>query len=240
LLQANLHLVASAGRSVAETILELKENRSEDVDRSTGEGIVTSGLAKQAAYDNSTRVTSDSMSTGLLLKLQKTDPQFKDVECAVTFTGKQTTEAYESLGVVEFSPGLPAGVNPRASLATYDLELGQERSFRVRAKVNRAGKDWFPQGTEADVTVTFKRVAADQRSTPGMPTTAPQVSADVAYEMTTTSPIGEVWKLGLTKRQVFFINTSERDLVGALSDMGRKDPKMKTEFPPVFAVPVYD
>jgi hypothetical protein len=125
-------------------------------------------------------------------------------------------------------------------LATYDLELGQERSFRVRAKVNRAGKDWFPQGTEADVTVTFKRVAADQRSTPGMPTTAPQVSADVAYEMTTTSPIGEVWKLGLTKRQVFFINTSERDLVGALSDMGRKDPKMKTEFPPVFAVPVYD
>jgi hypothetical protein len=238
LMQANVHIVASAGRSVAETILSLKENKSEDVDPATGIGRITTDLAKQNAYDNSTRVTGEGMSTGLLLKLQKSDPQFKDIECAVTFTGKQTTESYESVGIVEFTPGLPNALNPKASIATYDLEIGASRSFTVKAKVLKAGKDWLPEGTETDVTVTFKKVAPDQRSTPGMPAGAPSINADVAYEMVTTSPAGDVWKMGLTKRQVYFVNSANRELVGALSEMGRKDPKMKTEFPPAFAVPV--
>ncbi len=237
LMQANVHIVASAGRSVAETLLQLKENKSDDVDKD-GVGRITTDLAKQAAYDNSTRVTSDSMSTGLLLKLQKTDERFKDVECAVTFTGKQTTETADSIGVVEFTPGIPNAVNPRASIATYDLELGASRSFTVKAKVIKAAKDWLPEGTETDVTIAFKRVPSDQKSAAGMPANAPAVTADVAYEMITTSPAGDVWKMGLSKRQIFYINTTDRDLVGALSDMGRKDPKLKTEFPPVFAVPV--
>ena len=237
LMRANLHVSASAGRSVAETILELKENKSDDVDAS-GNGRITSDMAKQAAYDNSTRVTSESMSTGLLLKLQKSDPQFKDIECAVTFTGKSTTETYNSMGIVEFTPGIPNALNPRASMATYDLELGASRSFTVKAKVIKAAKDWLPEGTETDVTITFKRVSPDQKSTPGMPAGAPQINADLAYEMTTTATAGDAWRLGLSKRQVFFVNTSERDLVGALADMGRKDPKLKAEFPPAFAVPV--
>lgn len=240
LMQANVHIVAGAGRSVAETILELKENKSEDVDPATGKGRITTDMARQQAYDNSTRITSDSMSTGLLLKLQRNDPQFKDIECAVTFTGKQTTESFESVGVVEFTPGLPGALNPKASIATYDLELGNSRTFNVKAKVLRAGKDWFPEGTETDVTVTFKRIQPDQKSVSGMPANAPTVNADIAYEMVTTATAGEVWKLGLNRRQVYFVNTAERDLVGALSDMGRKDPKTKTEFPPAFAVPVSD
>lgn len=237
LLQANVHIVASSGRSVSETLLELKENKSDDVDNK-GYGRVTTDMAKQAAYDNSSRVTSDSMSTGVLLKLQKSDERFKDIECAVTFTGKQTTETAASVGVVEFYPGIPNAVNPKASLATYDLELGASRSFTVKARIIKAAKDWLPEGTETDVTVSFKRVPADQKSATGMPANAPSVNADVAYEMITTSPAGDVWKLGLSKRQIFYINTTDRQLVGALSDMGRVDPKLKTEFPPVFAVPV--
>lgn len=239
LLQANVHIVASSGRSVSETLLELKENKSGDVD-DKGYGRITTDMAKQAAYDNSNRITTEGMSTGMLLKLQKTDERFKDIECAVTFAGKQTTESYGSTGVVEFTPGLPGALNPKASMATYDLELGASRSFTVKAKVLKAGKDWLPEGTETDVTVTFKRVSADPKAAAGIPANAPAVNADLAYEMTATSPAGEAWKLGLSKRQVFYINTADRTLVGALSDMGKKDPKMKTEFPPAFAVPVND
>lgn len=231
-LEANVHAFSTAGSSLTETIVKVKENKSEDGGR------VTTDMAALSAYNASNRITAEAMSNGLLLKLQKTDPMFSGVECAVSFTGKSTTETAEGVGTVEFSPGLPTAVNPMASLATLDSEIGASRAFTAKANVLAAGKDWAPVGTSVDVTATIKKITGGPQSVSGMPQNAPAITSDVAYEVVMTSSLGDVSKIGLSKRQVFFINTQSKSLTGVLVETGNYDPKLKKEYPPTVAVPV--
>jgi hypothetical protein len=71
-----------------------------------------------------------------------------------------------------------------------------------------------------------------------MPADAPQINTDAAYEATTVIEGHEAKKFGLSRRQVFFINTTERKLVGALDDSGQVNPADKKELPPNFAYPI--
>jgi hypothetical protein len=71
-----------------------------------------------------------------------------------------------------------------------------------------------------------------------MPADAPQINPDAAYEATTVVEGHEAKKFGLSRRQVFFINTAERKLVGALDDSGQVNPADKKELPPNFAYPI--
>ncbi len=231
-LEANVHATAGGGSSVMETIIKVKENKSDDGGR------LTNDMAAVAAYNASSRVQTESMSTGLLLKLQKTDPMFKGIECGVTFTGKSTTETVEGVGSVEFSPGLPLAVNPKAAITTLDSEIGSSRTFTAKARVLASGKDWASVGTETDVTVTIKKISGNYKSVAGLPSDAPAITSDLAYEITATSPLGDVSKIGISKRQVFFLNTQTKSLAGVLVEMGKFDEKLKREYPPVFAVPV--
>ena len=237
-LQAELHIKASAGRSTQETNVKIANRVAGDQTPNHPEGLFSKPEAEKAAAEASQRVTSWGMSSGLLLMLQKTDPMFKNVLCSVGFTSKQKVEAITGNGLVVFEPGLPTSVNPRASAATLQSEIGESRSFSAMATIKQSAKDWAPAGTSARVTVTFKKISPNQKSVAGMPSDAPAINPDVAYEATTVVEGHEPKKFGLSRRQVFFINTAERKLVGALDDSGQVNPADKKELPPNFAYPV--
>jgi len=229
-LQADVHISASSGESIQDTIVSLVKLESDD------NGRFSKAEAEKAAAENSERNTSWGMSSGLLLKLQKIDPNFKNILCSVGFTAKQKKETINGTGLVIFEPGLPTAVNPRASMQTYDSELGASRSFAAVATIKQQGKDWAPVGTQATITVTFKKISPDPKSVAGMPAGAPAVDADVAFEALTTASGGQdVALFGLSKRQVFFINTKNRQLVGAMDDSGKLNPVDKKAMPANFA-----
>lgn len=237
-LQAELRVKASAGQSTQEANVKVAKLISDDQTKNHPNGWFSEGEAKKAAAEASRRVTSWGMSSGLLLMLQKTDPMFKNVLCSVGFTSKQKLEAITGNGMIVFEPGLPTSVNPRASAATLAAEIGESRSFSAMATIKQAAKDWAPAGTTARVTVTFKKISPTPKSVAGMPADAPQINPDAAYEATTVVEGHEAKKFGLSRRQVFFINTAERKLVGALDDSGQVNPADKKELPPNFAYPI--
>lgn len=237
-LQAEVRVKASAGQSSQEQNVKVAKLVADDQTPNHPEGWFSKAEAEKAAAEASQRVTSWGMSSGLLLLLQRTDPNFKDILCSVGFTSKQKLEAITGNGMVLFAPGLPTSVNPRASATTLAKEIGESRSFTAIATIRQAAKDWAPVGTEAKVTVTFRKVSNNQKSISGMPSDAPSINADLVYEATTVVEGHEAKNFGLARRQVFFINTSERKLVGVLADSGQLNPADKTELPPNFAYPL--
>jgi len=239
-LQGNLQVRATAGLSTQETNVKVVKLVADDQTPDHPEGLFSKAEAEKAAAENSQRLTSWGMSSGLLLLLQKSDPIFKNVLCSVGFTSKQKLESITGNGLVTFEPGLPTALNPRASAATLSSELGDSRSFSATATIKQAAKDWAVAGTSAKVTVTFRKISPDPKSVNGMPTNAPAINPDVAYEATTVVEGHDAKKFGLSRRQVFFLNTSERRLVGALDDSGQLNPADKKELPPNFAYPVGD
>jgi hypothetical protein len=239
-LQGNLQVRATAGLSTQETNVKVVKLVADDQTPDHPEGLFSKAEAEKAAAENSQRLTSWGMSSGLLLLLQKSDPNFKNVLCSVGFTSKQKVESITGNGLITFEPGLPTSVNPKASAATLASELGDSRSFSATATIKQAAKDWAGAGTSAKVTVTFRKISPDPKSVNGMPTNAPAINPDLAYEATTVVEGHDAKKFGLSRRQVFFINTSERRLVGALDDSGQLNPADKKELPPNFAYPVGD
>lgn len=236
-LQADVRIRASAGQSTQETKVTVANLVSDDQTINNPQGKFSRAEAEKAAAEASQRVTSWGMSSGLLLMLQKSDPMFRNVLCAVGFTSRQKLESITGNGLVTFEPGLPTSINPRSSAANLDAEIGESRSFSAIATIKQAAKDWAPAGTTAKVTVTFRKINPDQKSVAGMPASAPSINPDVAYEATTVVEGHDAKKFGLSRRQVFFVNTAERRLVGALDDSGQLNPADKTELPPNFAYP---
>lgn len=237
-LQGEVRVRATAGQSTQETKVSVAKLVADDQTKKHPEGRFSKAEAEKAAAEASQFVTSWGMSSGLLLMLQKTDPNFKNVLCSVGFTSKQKVEALTGDGLIVFEPGLPTSVNPRASRATLESEIGASRSFSATATIKQAAKDWAPAGTTAKVTVTFKKVDPNPKNIAGVPSGAPAVNADIAYEATTVVEGHSALKFGLSRRQVFFINTTERKLVGAMDDSGQLNPADKKELPPNFAYPV--
>jgi len=237
-LQADLRVHATAGLTTQETNVKVVKLVADDQTPDHPEGLFSKAEAEKAAAENSKRVTSWGMSTGLLLQLKKTDPNFNNVLCSVGFTAKQKVEAITGNGLVVFSPGIPTSVNPRASIATLASEIGASRSFTATATIKQAAKDWAPVGTTAKVTVTFKKIDSNIKSVSGVPADAPAINADTAYEATTVVEGFKPAQFGLSRRQVLFIDSANRKLVGALDDSGQVNPADKKELPPNFAYPI--
>ncbi len=229
-LKATIHAVATAGLSTTDLALKVVSVKADD------NGRFSKAQAEKAAYENSQRLTSTSMSTGLLLNLQQTDPMFKGILCAVGFTAKTKMESPITTGVVTYYPGLPSAVNPMAAASTYDSELGTTRSFTATAKIVQQAKDWAAVGTEAQITVTFNKISPDVKTIKGIPAGVTSIDADVAYEVLATSSGADVSQFGLSKRQVFFVNTTTHQMVAALNDSGRINPLDKKVMEPIMAI----
>jgi hypothetical protein len=229
-LKATIHAVATAGQSTTDLSLKVVNVKADD------NGRFSKPQAEKAAYENSQRRTSTGMSTGLLLNLQQTDPMFKGILCAVGFTSKIKMESPITTGVVTYYPGIPTAVNPMAAVSTFDSELGTTRSFTATAKIVQQAKEWAPVGTEAQITVTFNKISPDVKTIKGIPAGVTSIDADIAYEVLTTSSGADVSQFGLSKRQVFFVNTSSRQMVAVLDDSGRINPVDKKVMEPIMAI----
>ena len=229
-LQATVHAVATAGQSTQDISLKVVSVKADD------NGRFSKPQAEKAAYENSQRRTTTGMSTGLLLNLQQTDPMFKGILCAVGFTAKTKMESPITAGIVTYYPGIPSAVNPLAAASTYDSELGTTRTFTATAKIVQQAKDWAAVGTEAQITVTFNKISPDVKTIKGIPAGVTSIDADVAYEVLTTSSGGDVAQFGLSKRQVYFVNTTTHQMVAALDDSGRINPIDKKPMDPMMAI----
>lgn len=229
-LLATIKIVASSRQSTNVTLVEVTKLRADD-DGRFSKAEVDATVAKQ-----SKTTTSLSMGTGRLLILQKTDPAFLGIECTVGFTATSTIENSEGTGIVVFEPGAALSLSPLASLEAYASELGDSRSFSSVATVRAQGKDWAAAGAEATITTTFTKVSPDISKTKGVPAGSQALDADLAYEVTTTANGLDVTTFGLSKRQVFFINTTNHQLVAVLDDSGRLDPVSKKPLAPVLAI----
>ena len=228
--EATITVQATSGQGSQVTDVKLANLRSDDNGRFSKPQVEA-----EAAKQCNTKTTK-SMGTGLLLKLQKTAPEFQDVECSVGFTAMSKVENSEAIGQVIFDPGAPLALNPRASLLTYEKELGKSRTFTSLATIQLQGKDWAAVGTQAKITVTWTKVSPDIKQTKGAPAGAKSLDADLAYEVTVTAGGVDVSTFGLSKRQVFFINSANHKLVGVLDDSGRVNPSSKKPLDPVLAI----
>ena len=129
-------------------------------------------------------------------------PEYKDLLCAAG----QTQSITKNLGggnlTVTYSPTLIDGVSPLAPIERMRKEFGAGKSFAVTATVG---------GTAVVGNVTVKEVA---------PTLAYQdktVKADIAYEFINDFP-GGAYKVGLPKRQVFFIDATKKQIIAIINE----------------------
>jgi hypothetical protein len=229
-LQGQLHIRAMGGMSVTETRVKVVNLEAGDGGR------FSKAEADNAARDNSNRKTSWGMSSGLLLKLQKSDKAFAGILCSVGFTAKMKLENSGGTGVISFDPGIPGAVNFNSTPENLLNELGESRSFTSVAKISQQATGWAPVGTTATVTTTVKKLSGSIASIPGIPANIPKFTADLVYEVTNSSPGRDVATLGLSRRQVFFINSEKKSLVAAMDDSGKISPIDNQPLPPTFAV----
>lgn len=223
-------VLARGGSSISETVVRVTDVVADD------DGRFSRPKAERQARESSNRRTSTSMSSGLLMDLQDKDPNFKTIECAISFEGMARVETVFGAGTIKFTPGLPTTLNPLAPASTYESELGTSKTFTVTAKIVDALPTWAAKDTTADITVTVTRVNPDLPSTTGAPDGAPAIQADVAYEFAYSSSAAKLSQLGISKRRVVFINTSTHELVAILDDQGRVDSTTGKEIPPAVVI----
>ena len=216
----------AGGDAVTETILKVAKNESED------NGRFTNAIAENQARQNSSRSTGQSLGTGALLALQET-AEYKGILCSIGINASQRIETANEEAVIEYSPGLPGALNPHSTLQNFANELGDSRTFTTTVRMIRSAKNLAPQGSEIRVRTTFKKVSPKLSDTAGVPAGAPDVQANIAYEITTVGTGGEDVSLyKIDKRRVMFIKaadgskggaTGQGEIVAVLSESGAID-----------------
>ncbi len=147
----------------------------------------------------------------------------------------------EETGEYELAEPLPTGINPKAAVATYDLELGSSKVFTSRLTVKQAKKDWLPVGTEIVVTSTVKKTANDLSKLEGLPKTMilPKIKADAAYEISVIGAGGvPASKFGMTKKTVFYVDADAKKFSAIALFMEPAQTDAPVKFPPVVMIPV--
>jgi hypothetical protein len=228
--EATVKVKASSLASSQVTLVKVVNLRSDD------DGRFSKTQVDDAAASQSNTKTTKGMGSGRLLKLQRSDPRFLGIECSVGFVASSKIENSEGTGLVAFEPGLVSSVNPKASMDTYIKELGSKRTFVSVATIQEQAKGYAAVGAQATITTTITKVPADAKRTAGVPSDAPVVKADVAFEVTSVASGIDLSTFGVSKRQVYFINTSTHQLVAVLDDSGRVNPSSKKPLDPVLAV----
>jgi hypothetical protein len=239
-INADVSIYAPAsGESTTTTILKVAKIDADD------NGRFTKGIADDQVRRNSNRMKGRGMGTGELLALQET-PEFKGILCSVGFSASTRTETVDGVSIVDYSPGLPGAVNPFSSLQNFASELGDSRTFTTKVKIVKAGKGMAPDGSTIEVKTTFKKVSPILAQTPGAPAGAPDLKANLAYEITTVGTKGEDVSLyKLDKRRVMFLRAVDRsqadsdekgEIVAVLSDSGAVDKETNFKQPVVVIV----
>jgi hypothetical protein len=227
--QAKVNVKATGSSSVQEQNVELKESAT-----SAGGFIkliadgVAKGKAQTAAKENSGSTTATPMPKGEWLKLTDgRNAEYKDLLCATSGTRTTNINKGDKNATVTFSPGLISAVNPLAPIARLRKEIGPSRSFAVTADVQGDGNGLASGSLQGRVTVREISPIFKYENT--------TIKTDIAYEFINEFP-GGAHKVGLPKRQVYYIDSTKKIIRAIISEDDKIDPNSKKPLPPVYLV----
>lgn len=190
-------------------------------------GVVKS-KANETAEENSGTTTSDAMPQKDWLHLvDGGNPEFEGLLCAAQGGKTMTINQGRETMVVQFSPALINSVSPLAPIERMRKEIGQSRTFKVTANVQG--------GSAANATGSFSGSTTIREINPKFNCQGTTKDADIAYEFIHNFP-GGAYKVGLSKRQVMYIDTKKKKIVAIINEDDKVDPQLKKTLPPVCLV----
>ena len=225
--QAKVHITAKLDQGVTEINVEPKDSAA------TGAGIIgaiapmiVKGKAASAAKDNSGTTTSTSLPKKDWLKLTDgANPEYANLLCAATGTKSIVINNGGAHATVTFTPTAIQAISPFAPVERMRKELGSGKTFKISATVDGSGNG-IVAGT-VQGTTTIKEVS------PTFTYMGQTVTADIAWEIVNTFP-GGTYKVGLPKRTVLYIDTTNKTLKAVLTESDRIDDTLKKPLPPIY------
>lgn len=179
--------------------------------------------AENNAKDSSGSVYGSATTGATILRLAREDNSpYKDMLCAVGFVDSQRDGRGGTTGEIRFEQPLPLSLNPRAASTTYDLELGTSRTFQANARIVTSKTGWIQNTTSVPVQVTWNKVSTDiKQSSQVTGQDLPTIKADVAYEVIITTTGTQPYMIGLSRRRVYYVDTSTHQFTAIVEDSGQ-------------------
>lgn len=187
-------------------------------------GVVKSQAGGQAQANSGT-TTSDALPQKDWLHLvDGGNAQFEGLLCAAQGAKSMTIQEGGDTVVVQFSPALINAVSPLAPIDRLRKEIGEGRKFDIKASVLGNSKG-YAQGTVSGTT-TVREID------PTLNCDGESRKADIAYEFINQFS-GGAHQVGLAKKQVLYIDSQRKKIVGIINEDDKIDPTLKKTLPPV-------
>lgn len=171
---------------------------------------------------NTGSLYNSSTPGSLILRLSRQEGPYKNMLCAASFITSQRDTLGGTTGEIKFDVPTPLSPNPRASLPTFETELGNGKVFNANVTITTAKAGWPQASTVIPIVITWRKVSTDINQSGQVPgQTLPSVKADLAYEVTITSTTVSPPSFGLSRRRVFYIDTATRMLSAIVDDSGK-------------------
>jgi hypothetical protein len=148
----------------------------------------------------------------------------KDLYCAVKGVKKSSVQTGENKLDITFSPAMITNPNPLASIDRLRKEIGSSRSFNVTANISEEVTGRATSSVEGTVTINEIRPEFDCQGV--------VKRADLAYEVINNFP-GGAHRLGVFKRQAFYIDTTKKKFVALIQESDRGDVGFNQPQPPI-------
>lgn len=240
--QASATVIAKSGSNQVTTNVAIVSLEGKDA---TGTILTGGSLDKvvkpeaEASIKANTGVVTYSGAAGsLILRLSRQEGQFKNVLCAVSFTMSFKDALSDSTGEVRFDQPTPLSLNPKASVSTYNSEIGEGRIFQSNAIVVTPKSEWGQVAGSTPIQVTWKKVSPDiNQSSQVTDQQVPAIKADIAYEVVVTSTAIQPYQLGLARRRVYYVDTTAHSFAAIVNDSGKSQTGTTTVLPPTVFIP---
>lgn len=187
-------------------------------------GVVKSQAKDQADANSGTRTTDALPQKDWLQLVDGGNEQYEGLLCAAQGAKTMTIQEGSSTVVIQFAPALINAVSPLAPIERMRKEIGEGRTFNIQASV-MGGSASYAQGTTSGTT-TVREID------PRLECDGVVKQADIAYEIINNFP-GGAHKVGLTKKQLMYIDTKKKKIAGIINEDDKIDPKLKKALPPV-------
>lgn len=203
--QAKLTLSATSGASNQSISVALLES-------SSGAGGVIGWIATPIVKAKAQKATNAASGTVNSVSLPKkdwlkltggTNPEYKDLLCAASQNQTVTKSLGGGTTTYTYSPTLVSGISPLAPVEQMRKEFGSGKSLSVTATVQG--------GAAVAGHIIIKEVAAT------LEYAGKTITSDIAFEFINDFPGGSN-KVGLPRRQVFFIDATKKEIVAIINE----------------------
>lgn len=186
--------------------------------------------ARSAIVENRARAEVDKLkvpSTSYPVPFERTGdffqahPEWNGIVCTLSPTERVETTVDGHPAVLRFSPAIPLAVSPKASLARYQAELKDRRTFSNITVTIETQAPSIPRQLTGTIVIEplTPLLSANSATAPSQ-----DIRGDVAYRI--TSDFGQrelAERLGILGDTTYYIDTAKRDFAGIVSVSSRAE-----------------